>query len=95
MILADQIKDLEQRSGALERCLNIEQKRIDLLNEEEKTQVPDFWDNPDQAREQLRRRFPVHIPPLDPLFLIDDLCDLRFHLCPQRIIAANVVKLTI
>ena len=55
MILADQIKDLEQRSGALERCLNIEQKRIDLLNEEEKTQVPDFWDNPDQAREQLRR----------------------------------------
>ena len=36
MILADQIKDLEQRSGALERCLNIEQKRIDLLNEEEK-----------------------------------------------------------
>ena len=55
MILADQIKDLEQRSGALERCLNIEQKRIDQLNEEEKTQVPDFWDNPDQAREQLRR----------------------------------------
>ena len=55
MILADEIKDLEQRSGALERCLNIEQKRIDLLNEEEKTQVPDFWDNPDQAREQLRR----------------------------------------
>ena len=55
MILADQIKDLEQRSGALERCLNIEQKRIDLLNEEEKTQVPDFWDNPAQAREQLRR----------------------------------------
>ena len=55
MILADEIKDLEQRSGALERCLNIEQKRIDLLNEEEKTQVPDFWDKPDQAREQLRR----------------------------------------
>ena len=55
MILADQIKDLEQRSGALERCLNIEQKRIDLLNEEEKTQVPDFWDNPDKAREQLRK----------------------------------------
>ena len=50
MILADQIKDLEQRSGALERCLNIEQKRIDLLNEEEKTQVPDFWDNPDAAQ---------------------------------------------
>ena len=55
MILADQIKDLEQRSGALERCLNIEQKRIDRLTAEEKTPVPDFWDTPDQAREQLRR----------------------------------------
>ena len=34
---------------------DIEQRRIDLQNEEEKTQVPGFWDNPDKAREQLRR----------------------------------------
>ena len=39
----------------LERCLGIEQKRIDLRNEEEKTQEPDFWENPDKAREQLRK----------------------------------------
>lgn len=55
MILAEQIKQTEQRREMLERCLNIAQKRIDLQNEEEKTQVPDFWENPDKAREQLRR----------------------------------------
>ncbi len=55
MILAEQIKALENRREALERCLNIEQKRIDLQNEEEKTQAPDFWNDPAAAREQLRK----------------------------------------
>ena len=34
---------------------DIDQRRIDLQNEEEKTQVPGFWEDPDKAREQLRR----------------------------------------
>ena len=55
MISDEQIKELGTRREALERCLNIEQKRIDLQNEEEKTQVPDFWDDPAVAREQLRK----------------------------------------
>jgi len=55
MILAEQIRELAARREALERCLNIEQKRIDLRNEEEKTQEPDFWDDPAAAREQLRK----------------------------------------
>ena len=55
MILAEQIKELESRREALERCLNIGQKQIDLQNEEEKTQVPGFWDDPTAAREQLRK----------------------------------------
>lgn len=55
MILAEQIKALEERREALERCLEIDQKRIELENEEEKTQVPEFWENPASAREQLRK----------------------------------------
>ena len=35
--------------------MDIDQKRIDLRNAEEKTQEPNFWDNPDKAREQLRK----------------------------------------
>lgn len=55
MILDEQIRELASRREVLERCLNIEQKRIDLRNEEEKTQEPDFWDDPAAAREQLRK----------------------------------------
>ena len=55
MILAEQIRALEQRREALERCLDIEQKRIDLRNEEEKTQEPDFWEDPERARVQLQK----------------------------------------
>lgn len=55
MILAEQIREAENRREQLERCLEIEQKRIDLRNEEEKTQEPDFWDDPVKAREQLRK----------------------------------------
>ncbi|MBQ5394165.1 MAG: peptide chain release factor 2 [Alistipes sp.] len=55
MVQNEQIKALEGRREELERCLNIEQRRIDLRNEEEKTQEPDFWEQPDRAREQLRK----------------------------------------
>ncbi len=55
MIVDEQIKELAERRRTLERCLNIEQKRIDLQNEEEKTQAPEFWNDPAAAREQLRK----------------------------------------
>ncbi len=55
MVLSEQIREADQRREALEKCLNIEQKRIDLRNEEEKTQEPDFWDDPDKARKQLQK----------------------------------------
>lgn len=34
---------------------DIDRKRIDLQNEEEKTQEPDFWEEPETARKQLQR----------------------------------------
>ena len=55
MILTEQIKSLQTRRDELARCLRIEELRIDLTNEEEKTQEPDFWEQPDRAREQLRK----------------------------------------
>ena len=55
MVSDEQIKSLTERLATLARCLNIEQRRIDLTNEEEKTQEPNFWDDPDRAQEQLRK----------------------------------------
>ena len=55
MVSDEQIRELVERLATLGRCLNIEQRRIDLSNEEEKTQEPNFWDDPERAQEQLRK----------------------------------------
>ncbi len=55
MVTAEQIKDISERLSELERCLAIEQKRIELTNEEERTQEPNFWDDADAARKQLQK----------------------------------------
>src|SRR5690554_1337471 len=49
MITSDTIKDIVQRVKALEKYLDIERKRIQITNEEEKTFAPDFWNNPKEA----------------------------------------------
>ncbi|WP_282161750.1 peptide chain release factor 2 [Ulvibacterium marinum] len=54
MITTDQSKDLIERLGALRRYLDIDAKRIEIENEEEKTLAPDFWDNPQEAQAHMR-----------------------------------------
>ncbi len=55
MVNAEQIKELEQRREVLDRCLDIDQQRITLQNEEERTQEPNFWDDAEKARKQLQK----------------------------------------
>ncbi|MFI3293705.1 MAG: peptide chain release factor 2 [Rikenellaceae bacterium] len=55
MVGLDQIKELDERRAELERCLEIETKRIELQNEEERTQEPNFWDDAEAARKQLQK----------------------------------------
>ncbi len=49
MISKEQIQKLEERISKLKRYLNIEKKKIEISNEEEKTANPDFWNNPKEA----------------------------------------------
>ncbi|UUV21482.1 peptide chain release factor 2 [Paenimyroides aestuarii] len=49
MVTTDQIKGLIDRLGALRRYLDIDQKLIEIQNEEEKTFDPDFWNNAKEA----------------------------------------------
>lgn len=54
MITTDQLKDLITRVDKLENYLQIEQKRIEISNEEELAAAPDFWDNPQKAQVLLK-----------------------------------------
>lgn len=49
MINSDQIKDAQSRIQALHQFLQIEKKKIELSNDEEKTLSPEFWDHPKEA----------------------------------------------
>ena len=51
MITADQLKDVLERAEALHRYLDIDRKRVELEEEELRTQAPDFWDDPARAQE--------------------------------------------
>ena len=55
MVNADQINDLKARVAKLSASIDVEQRRIDLQNEQERTEEPNFWDNPDEARKQLKK----------------------------------------
>ena len=55
MVSTEQINDLKGRVAKLSTSIDIEQRRIDLQNEQERTEEPNFWDVPDEARKQLKR----------------------------------------
>lgn len=55
MVTQDQIKTLETRVQELHHYLNIEQKTIELKEEELKTQDPDFWNDPKAAEALMKR----------------------------------------
>ncbi|WP_299432752.1 peptide chain release factor 2 [uncultured Maribacter sp.] len=53
-ITTDHYKGLLDRLGALRRYLDVDAKLIEIENEQEKTLAPDFWDNAQEAQEQMR-----------------------------------------
>ncbi|MBP7507345.1 MAG: peptide chain release factor 2 [Prolixibacteraceae bacterium] len=54
MILRDQIKGLTERRDALRGYLDIDNKKIELEEEELKTHDPSFWENPKEAEAQMK-----------------------------------------
>ncbi|WP_125869813.1 peptide chain release factor 2 [Williamwhitmania taraxaci] len=55
MITTDQIKEFIRRQDALRRHLDVDKKRIQLDEEELRTQAPTFWDDAKKAEEQLKK----------------------------------------
>ena len=55
MITADQLKNVMERTEALYRYLNIDQKKVEFEEEQLRTPAPDFWDDPKYAQEQMKK----------------------------------------
>ena len=54
MVALEQIKELQQRVETLGRCIDIENKRADVAQRQERTLAPDFWDDPKEAEKFLK-----------------------------------------
>lgn len=55
MINSDQLKDIHSRIKDLYKFLQIEKKRIEISNDDEKTAAPEFWNNPKEAEVFLKQ----------------------------------------
>jgi peptide chain release factor 2 len=55
MVTQEQINSLKARAAKLGESIDVEQRQIELQNEQERTEEPTFWDNPDKARQQLKK----------------------------------------
>ena len=55
MITTDQLKDVQDRTEALNRYLDIENKLIQVEEEQLRTQAPGFWDDAKAAEEQMKK----------------------------------------
>ena len=55
MVTTEQIKALEERQTALHTHLHIDDRRLELDEQESLTHAPDFWDDPGKAEEQLKK----------------------------------------
>ncbi|SDD92093.1 peptide chain release factor 2 [Riemerella columbipharyngis] len=59
MITHEQIKALGKRIEDLNKYLQIEKKKLEIINDDEKTAAPEFWENPKEAElflKQLRSK---------------------------------------
>ena len=54
MITIEQLKEARNRVDELKRYLNIEDKKIQLEEEELKTQAPEFWQDQKRAEQQMK-----------------------------------------
>ena len=55
MITQEQLKEIGVRVDALKRYLDIDSKKIQVEEEELRTQVPDFWNDQKAAELQMRK----------------------------------------
>src|SRR5574344_97090 len=55
MITAEQLKNVQERTEALHRYLDIDKKKIEFEEEDLRTQAPDFWEDAKRAEEQMKK----------------------------------------
>lgn len=55
LVSQEQLKEIQSRIDDLYKYLQIDKKKIEITNDDEKTAAPEFWDNPKEAESFLKQ----------------------------------------
>ena len=88
MITLDQLKDVKERVEALNRYLAIEDKVIQVEEEQLRTQVPGFWDDAKKAEAQMKKVKDLQswIDGYKQVKSLADEVDVAFEFCKDELI---------
>ena len=89
MITLDQLKDIKERTEALNRYLAIEDKQIQVEEEQLRTQVPGFWDDAKKAEAQMKKvkELQAWIDGYKKVKSLADEVEVAFEFCKDELIS--------
>lgn len=93
MITIEQLKDINNRVEKLGQYLNIEEKRMQLAEEEIRTQDPDFWQDAANAEKQLKKVKTLKnwLEGFEQVKATADELQLAFDYCKEEIVTEQEV----
>ena len=91
MITLDQLKDIKERTEALNRYLAIEDKLIQVEEEQLRTQVPGFWDDAKKAEAQMKKVKDLQswIEGYKQVKSLSDEVEVAFEFCKDELITED------
>ncbi|MDE5796321.1 MAG: PCRF domain-containing protein, partial [Muribaculaceae bacterium] len=93
MTTQDQLKEALERKEALRHYLDVDNKKIEVEEEELRTHVADFWDDRDKAEAQMRKIKELHFW-IDSYEEIDKMCgelELAFDFVKEGLMTEDEV----
>src|SRR3712207_9501455 len=92
MITAEQLKDIKERTDALNRYLDIEGKKIQVEEEQLRTQAPGFWDDQKKAEAQMKlvNDLQKWIDGYNEVRTLADELALAFDFCKEELVTEDV-----
>lgn len=91
MITTEQLKDIKERTAALCRYLDIENKQVQVEEEQLRTQAPGFWDDAKKAEVQMKKVKDLQkwIDGYREVKSLSDELELAFDFCKDELITED------
>ncbi|WP_155897815.1 peptide chain release factor 2 [Bacteroides pyogenes] len=93
MITIEQLKDVKERTDALRRYLDIDGKKIQVEEEQLRTQAPGFWDDQKKAEAQMKlvKDLQKWIDGYNEVRTLADELALAFDFCKEELVTEDEV----